>query len=65
MGMKLKPVRGEIQTTNPMRDLGSSLIDAVRANEPSYQKIANAIDVQAQRQINIDKALEKTRQDRS
>ena len=63
MGMKLKPVRGEIQTTNPMRDLGSSLIDAVRANEPSYQKIANAIDVQAQRQINIDKALEKTRQD--
>ena len=41
--MKLKPVRGEIRTTNPMPNLGSSLVDAVKANAPQEQRVVNSL----------------------
>ena len=41
--MKLKPVRGEISTTNPMPNLGSSLVDAVKANAPQEQRVVNSL----------------------
>ena len=41
--MKLKPIRGEIQTTNPMPNLGSSLVDAVKSNAPGEQRVVNTL----------------------
>lgn len=52
--MKLKPVRGEIRTTNPMPNLGSSLVDAVKANAPQEQRVVNSL-------INLAKRAEDTR----
>ena len=59
--MKLKPIRGEIQTTNPMPNLGSSLVDAVKSNAPGEQRVVNTLINLSNREKSNRDALEAQR----
>ena len=61
MGMKLKPVRGEIQTTNPMRDLGSSMVEIAKQTEVDIKPVINTINAQVNAKRNINSRLEEIR----
>lgn len=61
MPIKLKPVRGEIQTTNPMRDLGSSMVEVAKQTQLDIKPIINTINAQAIAKDDLNLKLENTR----
>jgi hypothetical protein len=59
--MKIKPIRDEIRSINPMQNLGTNLLDIVRTTEPDTQGTYNKLLALAEREKSNRDKLEAQR----